>query len=65
SSSLAHLGSNLGLGDPRLFLTSVVVGAADFGHGERAAFPSSVVVLGRHSLLSSAVLLLVWVYCCD
>ncbi|KAF6170025.1 hypothetical protein GIB67_002783, partial [Kingdonia uniflora] len=57
SSSLAHLGSNLGLGDPRLLFTSVVVGAANFGHGERVVFPSSVAVLGRHSLSSSAVLL--------
>ncbi|KAF6153863.1 hypothetical protein GIB67_001096, partial [Kingdonia uniflora] len=39
SSSLAHLGSNLGLGDPRLLFTSVVVGGADFGHGERLCYP--------------------------
>ncbi|KAF6134838.1 hypothetical protein GIB67_002239, partial [Kingdonia uniflora] len=63
SSSLAHLGSNLGLGDPRLLFTSVVVGAADFGHGERVAFPSFVAILGRHSLPSSAVLFPVWVCC--
>ncbi|KAF6138878.1 hypothetical protein GIB67_018609, partial [Kingdonia uniflora] len=47
SSSLAHLGSNLGLDDPRFLFTSVVAGAADFGQerGLHSPRPSPFLVV--------------------